>query len=203
MLRLLPCLLAVGCARGAGPAPTTAVRAWLAAQGRDDPAAGYQLLAGGVRRTLPPAEFAARWRSLAEERKAQTAALSPLATRPPAERASAHFLDGREADLVREPGGWRLTGPRIASAGAASPEDAVRLFAEALEHHDLDGLLELLADPLRSQVERELADRLSRVKTSLHKEIQVDGDRARIRLDERYYLELSRENGRWRVSDFN
>ena len=52
-------------------------------------------------------------------------------------------------------------------------------------------------------LERELSDRLARLKSALQKEIQVDGTHARIRLDERYYLELKQENGRWRVSDFN
>jgi hypothetical protein len=96
-----------------------------------------------------------------------------------------------------------LAAPRIASSGAASPEDAVLRFREALEHHDLDGLLDLMADPLRGQLERELTDRLQRLKASLHKEIEVNDNKARLRFDDRYYLDLVRENGRWRVSDFN
>jgi hypothetical protein len=195
-------IVAGGCARGAGPAPNTAVKAWLQAASRDDPRAAYQLLAASLRRKLSEEEFTNRWRASAEERKTQATALGPLATRPPVERGRALWSDGRQAELVRD-GGWRLTTPRIAAGGAPSPEEAVRRFAEALERHDLDGLLDLLADPLRSLVERELADRLTRLKTALNKEIQVDGKRARIRLDERFYLELRQEGGRWRVSDFN
>jgi hypothetical protein len=201
MFRLPVCVLLIGCGHGGGPAPNNAVRAWLAAQSRDDPHAGWRTLARAAR--PPEGEFVSRWRATGEERRAQASALGPLAARPPAERARALWSDGRQAELVREAAGWRLWTPRIASPGAASPEDALRRFAEALERHDLDGLLDLMADPLRSQLERELADRLSRVKASLNKDIRVEGNKARIRLDERYYLDLTRENGRWRVSDFN
>jgi hypothetical protein len=202
MSRLWICLLLVGCGHGTGPGPHSIVRAWLDAGAKDDARAAYRLLAERVRKGVPEDEFVARWRATSEERKSQATALGPLATRPPVERARALWSDGRQAELVRD-GGWRLTTPRIAAGGAGSPEEAVRRFAEALEHHDLDGLIDLLADPLRSLVERELADRLSRLKTALTKEIQVDGKRARIRLDERFYLELKQEGGRWRVSDFN
>src|SRR5207249_1020041 len=101
------------------------------------------------------------------------------------------------------PGGWKLASPRVSAIGAGSPDEAVRHFADALERHDLDGLLDLLADPLRGILERELSERLFRIKSALHKEIEVEGGRARIRLDDRYFLELKQDGGRWRVSDFN
>jgi hypothetical protein len=203
MPRLLWCVLLLGCTPRAGAAPAGGLRAWLLAEARDDPRAAYRTLSRELRRNLPEELFAARWRANAEERRAQSAALAPLAARPPSESARALWSDGAEARLVREPAGWRLATPRISSAGAASPEDAVLRFTEALERHDLDGLLDLMADPLRSQVERELLDRLQRLKASLHKEIQVNDSKARLRFDDRYYLDLVRENGRWRVSDFN
>ena len=203
MSRLLVCALLLGCAPRGGTPPAAGLKAWLAAEARDDPRAGYRTLSRELRRTLGPDEFAARWKASAEERKAQAAALGPIATRAPEEKARGLWADGSEAKLVREAGGWRIVSPRISSGGAASPEDAVLRFTEALERHDLNGLLDLMADPLRSQVERELMDRLVRLKAALHKEIQVNDTKARLRLDERYYLDLTRENGRWRVSDLN
>jgi hypothetical protein len=203
MLRLVWCALLVGCAPRAGRPPATGVRAWLQAEARDDPRAAYRTLSRELRRSLPEAQFATRWRALAEERHGQAAALRALGDRPPTTRAHGLWRDSSEVTLVREPGGWRLAAARITTAGAPSPEDAVLRFTEALERHDLDGLLDLMADPLRSQVERELLDRLQRLKASLHKEIQVNDNKARLRFDDRYYLDLVRENGRWRVSDFN
>jgi hypothetical protein len=196
------CLFVIaGCTRAQGPAPATAVKAWLAC--RDDAHAAYSLLSRSVRSHITEQEFAARWRANDSERRAQAAALGPLPGRPPTEQARAAWLDGRAAELVHDPEGWRLSSPRVSPAGAGSPEEAVRQLTEALARHDLDSLLDLMSDPLRSLVERELADRLSRLKSSSQKEIQVDGERARLRLDERYYLELRREGGRWRIADFN
>jgi hypothetical protein len=200
---LLLTLLAAGCAGKAAVAPASAVQAYLAAGAREDPHAAYQLLAQPARAGMSEDEFAARWRASSAERKAQSTVLAPLASRPVAERARALWSDNRETQLVREPTGWRLQSPRVVASGAASPEEAVRHFTEALEHHDLDGLLDLMADPLRGLLERELTDRLARLKTALHKDIQVDGSRARIRFDDRYYLELKLEAGRWRIADFN
>ncbi len=200
--RLLVICLVAGCARGgAGITPISAVHGYLAA--KDDPHVAYRLLSEKLRRSISEPDFAARWRQTAEERKSQVAALGPLGTKPATERARATWSDGREAALVFDPTGWRMAAPRIATSGAASPEEAVRRFAEAFEHHDLDGLLDLMADPLRSLVERELADRIGRLKTAVHKEIQVDGPHARLRFDDRFYLDLRLENGLWRVSDFN
>jgi hypothetical protein len=203
MRRLLCCALVLGCARGPGSPPSGGLRTWLTAQAHDDPRAAYRTLSRELQRTLSPEQFAARWRASAEERRAQTAALAALATQPGEERARGLWADGAEAKLAREPAGWRMAAARITLSGAASPEDAVLRFAAALERHDLDGLLDLLGDPLRTQVERELMERLQRLKGALHKEIQVNDNKARLRLDERYYLDLTRENGRWRVSDFN
>jgi hypothetical protein len=175
----------------------------LAAGSRDDPHAAYRLLSKSTREGLTEPEFVSHWRATTEERKSQLAALAPSRPHPPTEHARGLWSDGRQAELTRQPDGWKLASPRISANGAASPEDAVRHFAEALQHHDLDGLLGLLADPLRGMLERELSERLSRIKSALQKEIEVDGSRARIRLDEHYYLELKQENGRWKVSDFN
>jgi hypothetical protein len=200
MRALVLTALMAGCAGPAAPAPSATVARWLAANAHDDPHAAYPLLADSVRRATPEKEFAARWRTTVEERRGQAAALGPLAAR---EHAEARFPDGRTEPLARDPEGWRLLAPRPLAAGAATPEEAVRRFAAALEQHDFDGLLALLADPLRSIVERELADRLTRVRDSLNKEIKIDGAHARIRFDQRYYLDLTQENGRWRISDFN
>jgi hypothetical protein len=192
-------VLAAGCVAHL-PAPSTTVARWVAANGSDDPHAAYQLLSEPLRRAISEREFVAEWRATVDERRAQAAALGPLAAH---EFAEARFSDGRTQALAHEPTGWRLLSPRPLAAGAATPEEALRRFAASLEQHDFDGLLSLLAEPLRSIVEHELSDRLARLRESLAKEIRVDGAHARIRFDERYYLDLIQENGRWRISDFN
>jgi hypothetical protein len=197
-------LLVVGCARAALPDPSVALRQYLAASVHDEPRAAWAGLSDELRRRIPEREFAERWRATALERRAQAeAAREPLAAYGAAQTAELHLADGRTLTLVRESAGWRLAAARPREPGGASPEEAVRRFAQALEAHDFDGVMQLLGDPLRGIIERELADRLARLKATAAKGVKVDGDRARIRFDDRYFIDLKRENGQWRVADFN
>ena len=87
--------------------------------------------------------------------------------------------------------------------GAATPEEALKRFAEGLEDRNFDTILQILADPLKVVVEREIAERLARAREALGKPVTVEGERARIRFDARYHLDLVKENGQWRIADFN
>jgi hypothetical protein len=110
---------------------------------------------------------------------------------------------GQVAGLAWEDERWRLTSVRPTARGAPTPEEALRRFTAALEAHDLDSLLHLLGEPLKSLVERELADRLAGLRAIAGKPVATDGDHAQIRYDASHHLDLRRENGQWQVVDFN
>jgi hypothetical protein len=201
---LLFAALVVGCTRATLPDPATTLRQYLAASARNDPQAAYALLSEEQRRRISEREFSERWRATVAERQAQAEnAREALAGRGASQAAELHFSDGRSLALVRESSGWRLAAARPLEPGGTTPQDVVRRFTQALEARDFDGVMQLLGDPLRGVIERELAERLARLKTAGAKDVQVDGDRARIRFDDRYFIELKRENGHWRVADFN
>jgi hypothetical protein len=46
-------------------------------------------------------------------------------------------------------------------------------------------------------------DRLNRLKQGLNREIEVTGNKARLRYHRRYKIELIKENGRWKILDFD
>lgn len=200
-MRARPALLALAVAacHPPPPVPGSTVAAWTAALAKDDPAIGYQLLSAATRRQVSAETFAARWRDTTAERRAQAAGLSPAT--PVVESALLHLPDGRSIRAVRESQGWRLAGPRPIPPGAPTPEEAVRRFVVALTGHDFDGVLALLAEPLRSMVERELAERVLQLQAA-RPHLRVEGDRAQVR-GERFRLDLIRENAEWRVADFN
>ncbi|HZS38768.1 MAG TPA: hypothetical protein VFF06_18175 [Polyangia bacterium] len=195
----------IGCARAPSVArPETGLAAYRRALERDDARAAYALLAADVRQRVTEAEFAARWRATVEERKNQSAQLQVAVTeRQVTEHARVVRADGRSSFAVLEQAGWRVTAPRSSEPGPQTPEEALRRFARALEQHSLESLLALLSDPLRGLVEHEIEERLGRLKKALGQPVTVDGDHARVLYDPRFHVDLKRENGTWRVADFN
>lgn len=195
-------LVLAGCAARAR-SPQATLLAYAQAIEQQDPRAAYLLLAHDRRAQLSESEFAARFRAGTAELRVQARHLRQAAlTGRLHERARVESA-GRVSLLEREPAGWRVSVPGRIELGAQTPEEALRRFVQALEERSFDALLRLLAEPLRGAVERELAERLSRLKAALGKPIPLDADRARIRYDPRYHLDLLRENGQWRVADFN
>jgi hypothetical protein len=64
-------------------------------------------------------------------------------------------------------------------------------------------LVALLDDPLRTAVLAALHDRLQALEHLDPQAIEVKGERATIRLESRFRVELLKENGAWRIADFN
>jgi len=194
-----------GCAHSPSVArPESGLAAYAKALERDDPRAAWALLAADARQRSSEADFTARWRATVEERKAQQAELAAaVAAGHVTEQARVVRPDGRAGFAVLEPAGWRVTNPRSSEPGPQTPEEALRRFARALELRSFDALLALLSDPLRGLVERELDERLTLLKKALGQPVTVDGDHARLLYDPRFHVDLKRENGAWRVADFN
>ena len=88
---------------------------------------------------------------------------------------------------------------------AATPEEALRLFAKALEARQFDFVLALLGEPLGIEVDRQLRERIERLRIALETglPLEVTGDRARLQYDPRFRLDLKRQEGEWRIVDLN
>ncbi len=195
-------IAAGGCAaRAPAPNPSSVLAAWSSAIAHDDARAAWRLLSRDQRARMPEDEFLVRWRNTVEERQSQAARFKAASNFT--EHAKITAGDGSTAALALEAGQWRPTAARATEPGASTPEEALGRFLHALEQRNFDALLGLLSDPLRGLVERELSERVQHLKQALGQPVAVDGDVARVHYEPRFHVDLKRENGVWRVADFN
>jgi len=182
------------------PPPRTALESWRAALQRGDAQAAWSLLSAEERRRTPLDEFRRRWEAASDERRALAAALA----KAPAPTLSAQVTqDGRSLAVVAEGTAWRIVAPRSAELGGATPADLLARIVAAFERRDADAIVRLFADPLRSAVERELAERLEGLRSLSRQPVTPDATRLRLRYGGRYYIELVKEGGTWLISDLN
>lgn len=207
----LAVVAAVGCGgRLRNPPPARAgAGAIVAALAGDDPAAAYALLSRDARARVSYEEFKLQWQASATERAWQVARLrEALAADPDAgERAAVTFADGKQVDLVRDQGPWRVEAPLVSRTHAARPREAVRMFAEAIRAHDLDAFLHSLTRRRREGLMRQLDGFLAGLERKVDGTIEEIGtDRAELRWDEggmRYRIVVRKEDGAWLVDDIH
>jgi hypothetical protein len=204
--------LAVGACGGAigrtSPAATS-VRDLVSALRADDPRAAYGLLSADVRKQVSYDEFALQWKQSKAEREWQARALEESLRGDPdvGERALASFSDGKMVALEREGKAWRLESALVSHSRASRPRDAIRMFAEALSHNDLEGVLRTLTSRRRSGLAAQLEGFLDGLERRLDDKIEEIGtDRAELRWDEnevQYRIVLRKEDGEWRIDDIH
>lgn len=201
---LLLALALAGCGASRTRGPDQAVREYIAAIQADDPKKAYALLSEATRRKMTETEFTSRWRELKAELLAQARQLATRLEQPVDPKATLHYGRGVSAELSHADG-WQIEADVAVAPPASTPLEAIAALARAMEQRSYDALLKLLARPLRKSIEDEAAIRLEKLKGWLKKgaEVEVRGDRARVRYDARYRLELVNEDGQWRVVDYN
>jgi hypothetical protein len=170
---------------------------------RPDPRVLASRLSSATRARLPERSLQDEWPATAAERSQLADRLRAAASRHARAAHAEVESAGQVERLVFEDDRWRLESTRPTALGASTPEEALRRFAAALEAHDLDAFLGLLADPLRTLVERELTERLSGLRATLGQPVATDGEHAHVQYNTHHHIDLRRENGQWQVVDFN
>ena len=208
--RALASLLALLAATACGapsrpiPDPRSAVSGYAAALRGDDPRAAYDLLTPAARRKLSFDDFSRQWREAAAERAEQRAALDGMVGSSQIARLT--LADGTSTGLVRDDGGWRLEAPLLSSSHAATPDDALRLFARAIEVRSLEGALRVLSSNRRARLRSALDAFVAGLAAHAGDEIVVSGDRAFLQFTDgkvRWKVTLVREEGDWRIDDID
>jgi hypothetical protein len=192
-----------------GTPAASSVRDLVSALRADDPRRAYDLLSADVRKQISFDEFALQWRQSKAEREWQARVLEETLRGDPdvGERALASYADGKMVALEREGKAWRLESALVSHSKASRPRDAIRMFAEALAHNDLEGILRSLTSRRRSGLAAQLEGFLEGLERRLDDKIdEIGSDRAELRWDEndnQYRIVLRKEEGEWRIDDIH
>ncbi len=203
--------LVPGCGSVMGKAPPAqdGVAALVKALEADDPRAAYALLAKATRHKVSYEEFAVQWKANPAERAWQAKRLADALQGDPdvGERAAVTYPDGKSVSLEREGKRWRLEAALVSRVRAVKPRDAIRMFADAIRHNDLEGLLRTLTMRRREGLSRQLEGFLAGIDRKVDGKLEEIGtDRAELRWDEngvRFRIVLRREDDEWRIDDIH
>lgn len=202
-------LAACGSAIGKAPPAQDGVAELVKALEADDPRAAYALLAKETRRKVSFEEFAVQWKASKAERAWQAKLLAAELQGQPdvGERAIVTYPDGKSVTLEREDKRWRLEAALVSRVRAAKPRDAIRMFADALRHNDLEGVLRTLTMRRREGLARQIGGFLAGIDRKVDGKLEEIGtDRAELRWDEngvRFRIVLRREDDEWRIDDIH
>lgn len=203
---LLPALLAIGCGRGTDRHhPRSALDAYAKAVRANDPRAAYNLLSKKLRQEMSFQVFAKRWQKNYDELKLQAEAIGQSRAKPAAFDVKATIRIGtkRTVTLGMEKDRWRILGGVGEGFDSASPREAIQGLVRALESKNFSAFLKLLSKSRREQFEREMTLRLEKLKANLDRDVEVTGNQARFQYDPRFWIRLVKENGVWKIVEFN
>lgn len=209
MTKLLPTSLLVvlvlsGCPTATGAGPQDTLLKYVAAVEGDQPGVAYALLDENLRRQMTQAEFETRWKELRVELKAQAALIRAALAKPIAARAVLTYPAGPRALLTLERGSeWRIEEGIAVAPGAATPIEAIRAFIRAVESRSYEAVMRTLSKGVRENIERDITERMTKLKAALNQEIEVTGNKARLQYDPKFRIELLNEDGQWRVLDLD
>ncbi len=193
--------VALGCAARPVPDPKEAVAEYRAALERGDAARLHGLLSAEARAELTQDEV----RALLQESKAELAARSKALSQPSAQTrtvARVRYPDGEWATLDMEQGVFRLRSAAALPAGARTPAEALAELRRALSRRSYPALVRVLSAESRGGLEEQLSSLVLALEQPDALDIQADGDRATVNTPGGHRIELVREDGVWRVRDF-
>lgn len=200
-LALLAC-----CGGTARRSPGTSVlKEYLEAIEGDDPQAAYRLMDEGYRKRVSKEQYLKRWKTyrkeLLEYARRARAALKEKKNKEVT--VEAKFKSGQSTTLVWQDGKWRLhegAGTEIAGSG---PKSTLIALVRAVDERDFKAFLKLLTRGRRRALVREIFKRLERLKANLDRPLEKRGTRVRFQYDSRHYIDLVKEDGVWKIYDFN
>jgi hypothetical protein len=167
-----------------------------------DEAAVYALLSEDARRAHGHDGVA---RLISSDRR-ELVALGQAATSPRAvleTRADVAFGADRTARVVLEEGRYRVAAAGALPAGAESPRDALRELRDVLAQRSFAGLLRVLTRESAQSLDAGLEDLVEALAEPSTLQLDVEGRRATAQLPGGHTVTLEREDGIWRVKEFD
>jgi hypothetical protein len=201
-LFLLPALSGWACAAQSIPDPRLAAQRWSEALQRGDSAAVYALLSDSAKQALGRDGV----EQLLKRDRKELIAVAAAATSTHARvetLARVAYSDARTASVVLEDGAFRIAAAAAFPAHATNPEEALRELREVLARRSFAGLLRVLTADAGRALDAHLGSVVEALGDPAAAEIVIDGRRATARLPGGHVVKLEREDGAWRVRDFD
>jgi hypothetical protein len=199
------CLLAVTCAactpKPLGD-PRTTARGWADAVRAEDVEAVFALLTPASQQILGRQGVARLLRENQKELLAHAESAAAANARLDA-TVEVAYADDRRARVVLEDGRFHVAAAGALPAAASNPTDALRELREVLARRSFDGLLRVLTRDTAQSLESSLQGLADALEEPSTLDIQVEGRRALARLPGGHTVTLEREDGVWRIKDFD
>jgi hypothetical protein len=182
--------------------PRAAARAYGEAAARGDATALYAMMSESSRRDRSPADVA---RSVADERAElaeQGNALDQPGGRVVA-TARLRYADGEEAALDLRDGRYWVTSAGALPGGGRTPEEAVEQLRRVLARRSYSGLMRVLSPATRTAIENDVRSFVEGLNEPATLPVETNGDAATVAVPGGHQVKLKREDGIWRVDDFD
>lgn len=199
------CLLALTCAACAPKPladPRTAAQRWADAVRAEDDATVFALLTPASQQAFGREGVARLLRDNKQELLENAEAAAAVNARLEA-TVEVSYADDRRARVVLEDGRFRVAAAGALPAAASSPTDALRELREVLARGSFEGLLRVLTLDAARALENSLQGLVDALDEPSTLDIQVEGRRALARLPGGHTVTLEREDGVWRIKDFD
>ncbi|HEY6727663.1 MAG TPA: hypothetical protein VI197_26695 [Polyangiaceae bacterium] len=193
---------ALACSRPAVPDPKVAALEFARAAEAGDHAAVYALMTEQSRMEYGPAQTKELVQDASSELKRTGTALEkgPLTVQA---RAEIRYADGEQAVLELESGHFRVAELGTLPSGAVTPAQALSELRVALARRSYPALMRVMTSSTRGTMENNVRSLVNGLEEPETLDIDVEGDRAEVELPDGHTVRLKREEGVWKIEDFD
>jgi hypothetical protein len=192
--------LALGCGSSI-PDPAPVVARFAEASRKGDHQAIYQLMSRQAQRSLG----AARVKQLVAEQRKELASNANYLTAKSARTAvlvEARFVDGETAQLTLEQGALQIDSAAALPSHASTPQQALVELRAVLQRRSYPGLLSVLTRNSAAGFEAQLDSLVQALGDAPFVHVEINDNRAIVTLPQGHQVELWKEDGLWKVHDF-
>jgi hypothetical protein len=194
--------LASACVGSGVPDPKAAADAYARAAAKGDADAIYSMMTSRAQASRSRDDVRAIVKDERAELSDEAKGLGAKDARVEA-TARLRFADGEEAALDLANGAFAVTSAGALPGGARTPEEALDQLRRVLARRSYAGLMRVLSPATRASIEQDLRALVTGLDHPETLPLTLAGDAATIAVPGGHHVRLKRENGVWRVDDFD
>ena len=192
----------LGCGPSLPPDPRVAVRAYADAARRGDADEIYRLLSASSRQARTLAQVREMVSAERPELAQQAEQLSARDTRLQA-TARLHYADGEAVTMDLDGGRYWVTSAGALPGAGRSPEETLDALRRVLARRNYAGLIRILSPTTRAAIEHDLRALVDGLSDPGALPLRMNDDAATVTVPGGHHVTLRREEGLWKVDDFD